>query len=115
MLLAVLEKRVGIKLGQCDVYVSTVGGVKLTEPAADLAIAGAIASAAANRPITAGTVVIGEVSLAGEIRRVSQANLREQEARRVGFDRVISTGSETVGTALRAALAKQQSRADSID
>ena len=115
MLLAVLEKRVGIKLGQCDVYVSTVGGVKLTEPAADLAIAGAIASAAANRPITAGTVVIGEVSLAGEIRRVSQANLREQEARRVGFDRVISTGSQTVGTALRAALAKQQSRTDSID
>ncbi|CAG7844290.1 DNA repair protein RadA [Pseudoclavibacter triregionum] len=104
MLLAVLERRVGMKLAQCDVYVSTVGGVKLAEPAADLAIAAAIASAAANRPIRPEAVVFGEVSLAGEIRRVAQAKLRAQEAARVGFRTAIDTSAGTVSDALREAL-----------
>lgn len=104
MLLAVLERRVGVALGQCDVYVSTVGGVKLQEPAADLAIAAAIASAAANRPLHADAVVFGEVSLAGEIRRVAQAKQRAAEAARVGLRRIVDTGAGTVAQALRDAL-----------
>lgn len=105
MLIAVLERRVGIKLGQCDVYVSTVGGVKLAEPAADLAIAASIASAAMNRPLRPGTVVFGEVSLAGEIRRVTQSQMRESEAKRVGFERAIDPSMKTVSRALQEALA----------
>lgn len=104
MLMAVLERRVGIKLQQCDVYVSTVGGVKLVEPAADLAIAAAIASAATNRPLAPDTIVFGEVSLAGEIRRVNDADRRATEAQRVGYQRTIGPGKEAVGAALRAAL-----------
>ncbi len=101
MLLAVLERRAGLRLGEHDVYVSTVGGVRLTEPATDLAIALAIASAIQDKPIAHNLVAYGEISLAGEIRKVSNGKQRASEASRLGFVR--SVDSE-VGD-LRAALA----------
>ncbi|MEY4018966.1 MAG: hypothetical protein RLZZ590_266 [Actinomycetota bacterium] len=100
MLLAVLERRAGLRVGDSDVYVSTVGGVRLTEPAADLAIALAIASAVQDKPIAHNLVAFGEISLAGEVRKVSNSKVRASEAQRLGFVR--SVDSE-VGD-LRAAL-----------
>ena len=101
MLLAVLERRAGLRLGEHDVYVSTVGGVKITEPAADLAIALAVASAIQDKPIAHNLVAYGEISLAGEIRAVTNSKQRASEASRLGFLR--SVDSE-VGD-LKAALA----------
>ena len=100
LLLAVLERRAGLRVGDSDVYVSTVGGVRLTEPAADLAIALAIASAVQDKPIAHNLVAFGEISLAGEVRKVSNSKVRASEAQRLGFIR--SVDSE-VGD-LRAAL-----------
>ncbi len=101
MLLAVLERRAGLRLGEHDVYVSTVGGVRLTEPATDLAIALAIASAIQDKPIAHNLVAYGEISLAGEIRKVSNGKQRASEASRLGFVRCVDS---EVGD-LRAALA----------
>jgi DNA repair protein RadA/Sms len=101
MLLAVLERRAGLRLSDMDVYVSTVGGVKLTEPASDLAIALAIASAVQDKPIAHNLVAFGEISLAGEIRKVSNGKVRASEAHRLGFVRSVDSG---VGD-LKAALA----------
>ena len=101
MLLAVLERRAGMRVGDMDVYVSTVGGVKLTEPAADLAIAVAIASAVQDKPIAYDLVAYGEISLAGEIRQVTNSKQRATEAGRLGFARQVD--SEVGG--LKAALA----------
>ncbi len=101
MLLAVLERRAGMRVGDMDVYVSTVGGVKLTEPAADLAIAVAIASAVQDKPIAHDLVAYGEISLAGEIRQVTNSKQRATEAARLGFARQVD--SEVGG--LMAALA----------
>jgi DNA repair protein RadA/Sms len=100
MLLAVLERRAGLRVGDSDVYVSTVGGVRLTEPAADLAIALAIASAVQDKPIAHNLVAFGEISLAGEIRKVSNSKIRSNEASRLGFIRSVDSA---VGD-LRAAL-----------
>ena len=104
MLLAVLERRAGIKLGDHDVYVSTVGGVRLTEPASDLAIAIAIASAVKDKPVRHETVAFGEVSLAGEIRPVSNTKLRANEAKRLGFSKNIDAAAKELRAALVAAL-----------
>lgn len=93
MLLAVLERRAGFSLSDHDVYVSTVGGVRLTEPAADLAIAVAIASAAKDKPVAQGTVAFGEISLAGEIRGVTAGNQRRNEAARLGYKNVVEQKS----------------------
>jgi DNA repair protein RadA/Sms len=89
LLLAVLEKRAGLNLGADDVFVNVAGGIAVDEPAADLAITGAVASSLRNRPIRAGTAVFGEVGLAGEVRGVSQAALRVREAAQMGFNRCI--------------------------
>ncbi|WP_375389276.1 DNA repair protein RadA [uncultured Amnibacterium sp.] len=89
MLMAVLQRHAGIALGGKDVYVSTVGGLRLTEPAVDLAIALALASAVTERPIRSDIAVCGEISLAGEIRPVMQAARRESEAKRLGFGTVL--------------------------
>ncbi|BDI23950.1 DNA repair protein RadA [Herbiconiux sp. L3-i23] len=104
MVLAVLERRAGIKLSTLDVYVSTVGGVRLTEPGADLAIALAIASAAKDQPVGHDVVAVGELSLAGEIRPVSMAKQRATEAKRLGFRRVLDHSTESARSALKAAL-----------
>jgi DNA repair protein RadA/Sms len=104
MLLAVLERRAGLRVGEMDVYVSTVGGVKLTEPAADLAIALAIASAVQDKPIAHNLAAFGEISLAGEVRKVNNAKLRENEAARLGFVRTVDSGVTSVKAALALAL-----------
>jgi DNA repair protein RadA/Sms len=84
MVLAVLEQRCGLRLNDRDVYVSTVGGAKVTDPAADLAAAIAIASAACNRPVPHRVVALGEVGLAGELRGVPGTDRRLNEAARLG-------------------------------
>lgn len=85
LLLAVLERRGGIPLGQADVYVNAVGGMRLVEPAADLAVALAVASAARDRPLPQGHVVVGEVGLGGEVRRVRRLASRLTEAASLGM------------------------------
>ncbi|MBR3623330.1 MAG: DNA repair protein RadA, partial [Selenomonadaceae bacterium] len=89
LLLAVLEKRVRLPLGTCDVYVKVAGGIKIDEPAADLGICAAIASSFSSRPLMDKTVLFGEVGLSGELRAVSQAENRVREAKRMGFKNVV--------------------------
>jgi DNA repair protein RadA/Sms len=113
MLLAVLERRAGMKLSTFDVYVSTVGGIRVTEPGADLAIALAIASAFKNRALAATTAAIGEISLAGEIRPASSARQRVAEAERLGFSTVLDARAEHLHEALRRAFAS--TTADPVD
>lgn len=100
MTLAVLELRAGVALAGRDVYVATVGGAKLTEPAVDLALALAIASAAEHRALPADLIAIGEVGLAGEVRRVAGVQQRLNEAVRLGFKRAIvpiDSGAQVAG------------------
>ena len=85
MVLAVLERRCGIRLSDRDVYASTVGGAKVSDPAADLAAAFAVSSAACNKPVPQRIVALGEVGLAGELRRVPGTSRRLNEAVRLGF------------------------------
>jgi len=89
MLIAVLEKRAELRLADQDVFVSVVGGMKIVEPAADAAIALAIAGAHYNRTLEHGTAIIGEVGLGGELRAVQQMELRLREAARLGFTKII--------------------------
>jgi DNA repair protein RadA/Sms len=89
LLLAVLEKRAGLNLMADDVFINVAGGIVVDEPAADLAITGAVASSLRNRTIRAGTAVFGEVGLGGEVRGVSQASLRVREAAQMGFTRCV--------------------------
>jgi DNA repair protein RadA/Sms len=100
MILAVLERRAGLRLSDHDVYVSTVGGVRLAEPAADLAIALALASAVQDKPIAHNLVAYGEISLAGEIRKVNGAKQRATEASRLGFVRSVDSEVGDVKAAL---------------
>ena len=87
VLLAVLERRVGLKIGRHDVFVSVTGGITLEEPGTDLGVALAVASSFKNRPLKARTLAIGEVSLSGGVRRVRRLDLRLREAARLGFVR----------------------------
>ncbi|WP_423921305.1 DNA repair protein RadA [Frigoribacterium sp. 2-23] len=103
MLLAVLERRAGIRLGDADVYVSTVGGIKITEPGADLAIALALASASRDTSYPHTMAAVGEISLAGEIRPVSSPKQRASEARRLGFTQLVDAESGNLREALRRA------------
>jgi DNA repair protein RadA/Sms len=89
LLLAVLEKRIGLELLGDDVFVSVAGGLEVYEPAVDLGIAAAVASSVRNRALPPATVVFGEVGLAGEIRGAGQAALRVREAAQMGFSRCI--------------------------
>ena len=85
LLMAVLEKRVGLQLGGCDAYVNLAGGMRLGEPAIDLGIILAIASSYKNIPLPEDTIIFGEVGLVGEVRRVSQGDQRIKEAEKLGF------------------------------
>jgi len=85
LLMAILEKRVGMQLGNYDAYVNIVGGLKIDEPACDLGIVAAIASSFRNEPVDPAVVLIGEVGLTGEVRAVSQIDKRIMEAQRIGF------------------------------
>jgi len=113
MLLAVLERRAGLPLSGYDVYVSTVGGIRITEPGADLAIALAIASAYKDKAFPVTQAVIGEISLAGEIRPASNAKQRVAEAKRLGFSTVIDSEAIHLREAVRLAFAG--STADRVD
>ena len=123
LLLAVLEKRVKLPIGGADVYVKVAGGIRLDEPAADLALCVAMASSFANRLPRPHMVVCGEVGLSGEVRAVSQAELRVAEARRLGLRAAVLPmknyrqlagkfkdmdlfGAETIGDALKCAMPK---------
>jgi DNA repair protein RadA/Sms len=85
MLLAVLETRAGVRLNATDVYLNIAGGLRVSEPAADLAVSAALVSAAFDQPTSAGMVYFGEVGLSGEIRQVAQAEARLKEAAKLGF------------------------------
>jgi DNA repair protein RadA/Sms len=87
LLLAVLERRVGLRLGRHDVFVAVTGGLTLDEPGTDLGLALAVASSYRSRPVLEGTLTVGEVSLSGELRRVSRIEARVREAAALGFRR----------------------------
>jgi DNA repair protein RadA/Sms len=86
---AVLTRRVNVRLGEQDVFVNVVGGIQIEEPAADLAMAVAIASSVRDAPVRADTVLIGEVGLSGELRLVGQMPARLREAAKLGFKTAI--------------------------
>ncbi|MBU1900093.1 DNA repair protein RadA [Myxococcota bacterium] len=89
LLLAVLEKKAGLDVGASDTFVNVAGGMRLDEPAVDLAVVAALASSHIDRPVDAETLVFGEVGLGGEVRAVVAADARIAEARQLGFKRVI--------------------------
>jgi DNA repair protein RadA/Sms len=89
LLLAVLEKRVGLHLGTQDVFVNIAGGVKIDEPAVDLGIAASIASSLRDIPVDSSTVAVGEIGLGGEIRTIGHVEKRIQEAAKLGFKRIV--------------------------
>lgn len=101
MLLAVLEKRVGLHVGQYDVFVNVAGGVRVIEPAVDLGMALSIVSSMRDEPIDAQTVAIGEIGLGGEIRTVHQLEKRVLEAAKLGFKRVLMPAGHRKGTTPR--------------
>ena len=92
MLLAVLETRCGLQLSARDVYLNVVGGLRIAEPAADLAVAAALVSAVSDKPVPADCVLFGEVGLGGEIRPVSRPELRLREAAKLGFAQALGPG-----------------------
>ncbi|WP_040165829.1 DNA repair protein RadA [Microbacterium gorillae] len=112
MVLAVLEKHVGLRMSEHDVYVSTLGGVSVTEPAADLAIAVAVAGSVMNWAPGAVTAAMGELSLAGEVRAVTQADRRRNEARRLGYRHVVDDGSKKITDAITEIRARVTPRRD---
>ncbi len=95
IILAVLEKRLGMQTWGQDVFVKITGGLKLVEPAADLAVAAAIASGLANLPVDASTVCCGEIGLSGELRAVSDSERRIREAAHLGFRRIVLPEANT--------------------
>jgi len=103
MILAVLEAHCGVRLGGHDVYLNVAGGYRISEPAADLAVAAALVSSLANKPLPDNSVYFGEVSLSGNLRPVSQAAGRLKEAEKLGFEQAVyAKGSEDAkGTGMR--------------
>jgi DNA repair protein RadA/Sms len=89
LIVAVLSRRVGLRLHDQDVFANVIGGLQVGEPAADLAVAVAIASSVRDRPVAADLAVIGEVGLSGEVRAVGQRAARLREAARLGFRRCL--------------------------
>ncbi len=89
LLMAVIEKRIGLQMADYDAYVNIAGGMKVTEPALDLALVMAFISSFKNKVISPDTIVFGEVGLAGEVRAISQAEQRVAEAKKLGFKKVI--------------------------
>ncbi len=105
MIIAVLERRAGFSLGAHDIYASVAGGLRVVEPAADLGIALAIASSFRNVAIPSTVAVFGELGLSGEVRPVAMADRREAEARKLGYERIVSPANvRDVAQAIEAAL-----------
>ena len=100
LLLAVLDRRAALSLARCEVYVSAVGGVRISEPGADLAICLALASAVSGRPVPPDLIALGEVGLGGELRQVAQTPRRLAEAARLGFASAAVPTSAPAGAAL---------------
>ena len=98
LLIAVLEKRTKLNLSDKDIFINVVGGLRLVDPAADLAVCMAVASAAAERTLADDLVVFGEVGLGGEVRRVGSIELRVKEAKKLGFKHAIAPMSKDGGT-----------------
>lgn len=92
LIAAVLTRRIGLRLAEQDVFVNVVGGLRVSEPAADLAIAAAIASSSRDLPVRAETVLVGEIGLSGELRSVGQMPARLKEAANIGFKQAIVPG-----------------------
>jgi DNA repair protein RadA/Sms len=114
LLLAVLERRVGLTFGGADVYVSAVGGVRINEPGADLAVALALASAMTGTALPPSLVACGEIGLAGELRQVAHTSRRLAEAARLGFDEaIVPTSAPEAPGGLR--LHRVASLAEAID
>ncbi|MBM3568427.1 MAG: DNA repair protein RadA [Alphaproteobacteria bacterium] len=102
MILAVLEARCGLALSAKDVYLNVAGGLKIGEPAADLAVAAALVSSLTDRPLPEGNVVFGEIGLSGEVRPVAQAESRLKEAAKLGFRRaMVPKGTSGAPTGLK--------------
>lgn len=101
LLIAVLEKRCGLYFGASDAYLNIIGGLRLSEPAADLAIATALASSLKDFIIPSDTVLIGEVGLAGEVRIVSSVEKRISEAKKLGFTRVIIPAKNKISSEIK--------------
>jgi len=104
LLIAVLEKRVGLLLGNHDAYVKVAGGVRIAEPAVDLGLAVALASSFRDQPPDQRTVVIGEVGLAGEVRAVSRVEQRIREAEKMGFTRAVLPLANVKGLSIKTTL-----------
>ncbi len=101
VVLAVLERRLQLPLDTLDIFVNVAGGLRLTDPGADLAVAAAVYSAVTNRAVPAGTAVVGEVGLAGELRSVSQLGRRLEEAKRAEHPRLIGPRSRELHEGVR--------------
>ncbi|MFM2045449.1 MAG: putative repair protein RadA [Pseudomonadota bacterium] len=99
MVMAVLEARCGLSIGANDVYLNVAGGLRVTEPAADLAVAAALVSSLTGEPVPHDAVVFGEIGLSGEIRAVSQTDQRLKEAAKLGFGRVLMPARRSRGGA----------------
>ena len=97
MVLAVLESRCGLSFSTCEVYLNVAGGYRLSDPAADLAVAAALISALSERPVPADVVLFGEIALSGEIRPVAHSPLRLREAAKLGFNRAFVPASAADG------------------
>jgi DNA repair protein RadA/Sms len=99
MVLAVLETRCGVRIGANDIYLNVAGGLKINEPAADLAVAAALISSLTGAPLPQEAVFFGEISLAGGVRPVVHGSLRIREAQKLGFKAAV-TGRLTAGDAV---------------
>ena len=95
MIIAVLGVRFGLNLASHEVYLSVAGGLKITEPAADLAVAAALISSASNSPLPAKSIFFGEIGLSGEVRKVSQPEARIKEATKLGFEQMYCCSTDT--------------------
>jgi DNA repair protein RadA/Sms len=101
MILAVLDARAGLGISSHDVYLNVAGGLKVTEPAADLASAAALISSFTGRPLPGDCVVFGEISLSGDVRLAPQSELRLKEAAKLGFkSAIVPAGTKTEGAPL---------------
>ena len=106
MVLAVLEARCGLGFGDRDVYLNVAGGLRITEPAADLAAAAALVSSALDQPLPQDCVVFGEISLSGDVRQVGRTDARLKEAVKLGFASALAPNGSAPGPASVASVAR---------
>jgi DNA repair protein RadA/Sms len=117
LLIAVLEKRVGLQIGDCDAYVNIAGGIKINEPALDLGIVMAIVSSYKNVSVNSKTIIFGEVGLSGEVRAVNMVEQRIAEAEKLGFTTCIlpKTSLDSLKSKVKMNLIGVKNVAEAID